>query len=75
VVLKLDRLARLLRDATDVPGNLTRREVRWNLGGVVYDPTDPVGWLLFNALGIVAEFESDLIRTRTHEAGRRYEKS
>ncbi len=31
-----------------------------NLGGSVYDPTDPVGRLLFNVLAMVAEFESDL---------------
>ncbi|MFH6681372.1 recombinase family protein [Clavibacter michiganensis] len=40
---------------------------RLNLGGAVYDPTDPVGRLLFNVLGMVAEFESDLIRARTRE--------
>ena len=33
----------------------------------VYDPTDPVGRLLFNVLALVAEFESDLIRLRTKE--------
>ena len=33
----------------------------------VYDPTDPVGRLLCNVLGMVAEFESDLIRERTRE--------
>jgi hypothetical protein len=38
-----------------------------NLGGAVYDPTDPVGRLLFNVLGMVAEFEADLIRARTRE--------
>jgi DNA invertase Pin-like site-specific DNA recombinase len=43
------------------------RQVRLNLGGLVYDPTDPVGRLLFNVLGMVAEFESDLIRARTRE--------
>ncbi len=35
--------------------------------GSVYDPTDPVGRLLFNVLAIVAEFESDLIRMRPKE--------
>ena len=30
-------------------------------------PTDPVGWLLFNVLAMVAEFEADLIRARTRE--------
>ncbi|MDO4027101.1 recombinase family protein [Clavibacter michiganensis] len=67
VVTKLDRLARSLRDATDIAEELTQREVRLNLGGAVYDPTDPVGRLLFNVLGMVAEFESDLIRARTRE--------
>jgi DNA invertase Pin-like site-specific DNA recombinase len=67
VVTKLDRLARSLRDATDIAEELTRRQVRLNLGGSVYDPTDPVGRLLFNVLGMVAEFESDLIRARTRE--------
>jgi len=67
VVTKLDRLARSLRDATDIAEELTRREVRLNLGGAVYDPTDPGGRLLLNVLGMVAEFESDLIRARTRE--------
>ncbi|MCU1436904.1 MAG: Resolvase domain protein [Pseudarthrobacter sp.] len=38
-----------------------------SLGGSTHDPTDPVGRLLFNVLGMVAEFESDLIRMRTRE--------
>src|ERR1019366_578979 len=46
---------------------LTTRQVRLNLGGSVYDPTDPVGRLMFNVLAMVAEFESDLIRLRTRE--------
>ena len=33
----------------------------------MYDPTDPVGRLLFNVLAMVAEFEADLARTRTRE--------
>ena len=33
----------------------------------MYDPTDPVGRLLFNVLAMVGEFESDLIRLRTKE--------
>lgn len=67
VVTKLDRLARSLRDATDIAEELTRRQVRLNIGGAIYDPTDPVGRLLFNVLGMVAEFEADLIRARTRE--------
>lgn len=37
------------------------------MGASVYDPTDPVGRLLFNVLALGAEFESDLIRLRTRE--------
>jgi len=65
VVTKLDRLARSLPDARAIADELTAGQVRLNLGGSVYDPTDPVGRLLFNVLAMVAEFESDLIRLRT----------
>jgi DNA invertase Pin-like site-specific DNA recombinase len=70
VVTKLDRLARSLPDARAIATELTARHVRLNLGGSVYDPTDPVGQLLFNVLAMVAEFESDLIRLRTREGMR-----
>jgi DNA invertase Pin-like site-specific DNA recombinase len=66
-VTKLDRLARLLRDAKDIVDELTRREVKLSIGGSVHDPADPVGRLLFNVLAMVAEFEADLIRARTRE--------
>jgi DNA invertase Pin-like site-specific DNA recombinase len=56
VVTKLDRLARSLPDARAIADELTVRQVRLNLGGSVYDPTDPVGRLLFNVLAMVAEF-------------------
>ena len=67
VVTKLDRLARSLRDATAIADELTAKGVRLSIGGSVYDPTDPVGKMLFAVLGLVAEFESDLIRARTRE--------
>ena len=67
VVTKLDRLARSLPDARAIADELTTRRVRLSLGGSVYDPTDPVGRLLFNVLAMVAEFEADLIRLRTRE--------
>jgi DNA invertase Pin-like site-specific DNA recombinase len=67
VVTKLDRLARSLPDARDIADELTRKGVALNLGGSIYDPHDPVGKLLFNVLGMVAEFEADLIRARTRE--------
>jgi DNA invertase Pin-like site-specific DNA recombinase len=67
VVTKLDRLARSLSDATAIAAELTERGARLSLGGTVHDPRDPVGRLLFNVLGMVAEFEADLIRQRTRE--------
>ena len=45
VVTKLDRLARSLPDARAIADELTVRQVSLNLGGSVYDPTDPVGRL------------------------------
>lgn len=67
VVTKLDRLARSLPDARDIADELTAKGVVLSLGGSEYDPTDPVGRLLFNVLGMVAEFEADLIHMRTRE--------
>lgn len=67
VVTKLDRLARSLPDARDIADELNRKGVALSLGGSIYDPKDPVGRLLFNVLGMVSEFEADLIRARTKE--------
>jgi DNA invertase Pin-like site-specific DNA recombinase len=67
VVTKLDRLARSLRDARGIADELTTKGVALSLGGSRYDPTDPVGRLLFNVLAMVAEFERDLISVRTRE--------
>jgi DNA invertase Pin-like site-specific DNA recombinase len=67
VVTKLDRLARSLRDARDIADELTAKGVALSLGGSRYDPTDPIGRLLFNVLGMVAEFERDLISMHTRE--------
>jgi DNA invertase Pin-like site-specific DNA recombinase len=67
VVTTLDRLARSIRDARDLVDELTGRGVRLQIGGSVHDPNDPVGRLLLNVLAMVAEFEADLIRSRTRE--------
>ncbi len=63
---KLDRLARSLSDARNIVEELTEAGVKLNVGGSVHDPTEPVGRLLFNVLGMIAGFERDLIRERTH---------
>lgn len=56
MVTKLGRLARSVPDARAIADELTAGEVKLNLGGAVYDPTDPVGRLLFNVFAMVAEF-------------------
>ena len=56
VVTKLDRLARSLTDARDIVEELTEAGVKLNIGGSLHDPSDPVGRLLFNVLGMIAEF-------------------
>lgn len=61
VVTKLDRLARSLTDARNIADELTAKGVILSLCGNEHDPNDPVGRLLFNALGMVADFEADLI--------------
>ena len=58
---------RSLPDARAIADEFTARRVRLRLGGAVYDPTDPVGRLLFNMLAMVAEFEAHPIRLRTRE--------
>ncbi|NQX34731.1 recombinase family protein [Herbiconiux sp. VKM Ac-2851] len=70
MVTKLDRLARSVPDAGDLVDELTQKGVRLRIGESVHDPHDPTGRLLFNALAMVAEFESDLIRSRTREGMR-----
>jgi len=67
VVTKLDRLARSVLDAREIADTLTVRQVRLALGTSIYDPADPMGKMFFNILATFAEFESDLIRSRTRE--------
>lgn len=67
VVTKLDRLARSMRDAKEIAGELAGRGVTLRLGNSAYVPTDPMGMMMFNLLATFAEFEADLIRMRTRE--------
>lgn len=60
-------MARSVHDADEIAADLADREVKLNIGGSVHDPTDPIGKLLFTVLAMVAEFEADLIRSRTRE--------
>jgi DNA invertase Pin-like site-specific DNA recombinase len=67
VVPKLDRLARSVPDARDIGDTLVARGVKLSLGGSIYDPADPMSKMFFNMLAVFAEFEVDLLKTRTRE--------
>ncbi|HZM84367.1 MAG TPA: recombinase family protein [Candidatus Limnocylindrales bacterium] len=67
VVPKLDRLARSVPDARAIGDSLVARGVKLRVGGIVYDPADPMGKMFFNILATFAEFEVDLLRLRTRE--------
>ena len=61
VVTKPDRTIVCGTDARVIVDELIARGVRLDLGGSVHDPTDPIGWLLFTVLSMIAEF--DIMRT------------
>lgn len=67
VVTNLDRLAQSLPDARDIAEELTFKGVALNLGWSLYDPTDPVGKLLFNVLAMAAEL-FNVSRATVHRA-------
>ena len=67
IVPKLDRLAGSVPDARHIGDTLAARQVRLQLGTVIYDPADPMGEMFFNILATFAEFEVDLLRMRTRE--------
>ena len=45
VVPKLDRLARSVPDARHIGDSLAARQIRLQLGTMIYDPTDPMGMM------------------------------
>ena len=47
-----------------------QRQTRHDVGGSIHDPTDSVGELIFHALAMIAEFESDPCRMRTREGSK-----
>jgi DNA invertase Pin-like site-specific DNA recombinase len=67
IVTKLDRLARSLTDARSIIDTLYAAGVRVSLGGTIHDPADPFGRFFLGTLGLMAEFETDLLRARTRE--------
>ncbi|MEV8238092.1 recombinase family protein [Rhodococcus sp. NPDC077669] len=70
-VTKLDRLSRSAGDLHETVNRLAARGVALLIDGKVYDPADPMGKMFIGMLGLMAEFESDLIRARTRDARHR----
>lgn len=72
LVTRLDRLARSTRDLLNTLGTLAERDVAFrSLSDVWADTTTPHGRLMLTVLGGLAEFERELIKSRTSEGRRR----
>jgi DNA invertase Pin-like site-specific DNA recombinase len=68
MVTRLDRLARSTRDLLNMLAAITGKQAGFrSLGDTWADTTTPHGRLMLTVLGGLAEFERDLIRTRTGE--------
>src|SRR6202158_3333552 len=67
-VTRLDRLARSNRDLLNTPAAITGRKAGFrSLGDTWANTTTSHGRLMLTVLGGLADFERDLIRTRTGE--------
>ena len=68
VVTRLDRLARSTRDLLNVLAEVSAKGASFkSLGDAWADTTTPHGRLMLTVLGGLAEFERELIKTRTGE--------
>jgi DNA invertase Pin-like site-specific DNA recombinase len=68
MVTRLDRLARSTRDLLNTLATVADRKAGFrSLGDTWADTTNPHGRLMLTVLGGLAEFERELIRTRTGE--------
>lgn len=68
MVTRLDRLARSTRDLLNILGTLTERGAAFrSLSDTWADTTTPHGRLMLTVLGGLAEFERELIKSRTSE--------
>jgi DNA invertase Pin-like site-specific DNA recombinase len=68
MVTRLDRLARSTRDLLNIMATIAEKRAGFrSLGDTWADTTTAHGRLMLTVLGGLAEFERDLIRTRTSE--------
>ncbi|WP_142065381.1 recombinase family protein [Pseudonocardia kunmingensis] len=64
VVTTLDRLVRSVPAARVIVDELTAGQIKLSIGGLVYDPTDPVGRQWLNAFATLAELKTDIDREK-----------
>ncbi|MXV35620.1 recombinase family protein [Saccharibacter sp. EH611] len=67
VVTRIDRLARSISDLTDIINILNDKGASLRVTEQPLDTATPQGRLMFNMLGIIAEFENDLRKERQIE--------
>lgn len=67
IVTKLDRLGRSVSDLSAIADELKEKGVGLSFNGSSYNPSDPMGKMMFNMLATFAEFEAGLISLRTRE--------
>jgi DNA invertase Pin-like site-specific DNA recombinase len=60
----LDRLARSVRDLTNITSDLQTKQVSFLVLDQQIDTTTPTGKLLFHVLSAIGEFERELINER-----------
>lgn len=65
VVWKLDRLGRTLRHLVNLIDSFSKKNIQFRSLQESIDTTTPVGKLIFHTISAIAEFERDMIRTRT----------
>ena len=65
VVWRLDRLARSVKELTEIANDLARRKVSLRSLNEHVDTTSPHGRMIFHFFAMLAQFERDLIAERT----------
>lgn len=67
LVTRLDRLARSVKDLSDLTKHMAENKVDLVVLDQAIDTSTPTGRLLFHMLAAIGEFERDLIRERSAE--------
>ena len=71
LVTRLDRLARSVKDLSDLTKHMEQKKVDLVVLDQAIDTSTPTGRLLFHMLAAIGEFERDLIRERASDGNAR----